>query len=120
MELREIIELLLKEIENNSYIEISEFLKDNNLKDKNLKIKDLIEEIEKNYNTELILDLKNTEIYSYNLVYNYFKLKLFKFLETGNDIDLSSDDFRDFKEKDLIRIFSIIDAEFFNYLLENI
>ena len=118
MELKEIIELILKETEKNSYIEISEFLKDNNLK--NLKEKDLIEEIEKNYNKELILDIKNTEIYSYNLVYNYFKLKLFKLLETGNDIDLSSDDFKVFKEKDLIRIFSIIDAEFFNYLLENI
>ena len=118
MELREVIELILNEIDKNSYIEISEFLKDNNLK--NLKIKDLIEEIEKNYNKELILDVKNIEIYSYNLVYNYFKLKLFKLLETGNDIDLSSDDFKDFKERDLIQIFSIIDSEFFTYLIENI
>ncbi|MFX1393376.1 MAG: hypothetical protein ACFFAH_07360 [Promethearchaeota archaeon] len=120
MELKEIIELILKEIEKNSYIIISDFLKENNLT--NLKIKDLIEEIEKKYNKELILDAKNTEIYSYSLVYNYFKLKLFKFLESGsdNDIDLSSDDFKEFKPKDLIRIYSIIDSEFFSYLLENI
>jgi len=118
MESREIIELILKEIKRNSYINISEFLKSNNLK--NLKIKDLIQEIERNYNKELILDLKNTEVYSYNLVYNYFKLKLFKFLEKGNDIDLSSDDFKAFKPDDLIRIFSIIDSEFFNYLLDSI
>ena len=118
MELKETIELLLKKIDKNSYIKISEFLKDNNLK--NLKEKVLIEEIEKNYNKELILDEKNTEIYSYNLVYNYFKLKLFKLLETGNDIDLNSDDFKEFKEQNLIQIFSIIDSEFFAYLLENI
>ena len=118
MESREIIELILKEIKINSYINISEFLENNNLK--NIKIKDLIKEIEKNYNKELILDLKNTEVYSYDLVYNYFKLKLFKFLETGNDIDLSSDDFKEFKPDDLIRIFSIIDSEFFTYLLDNI
>ena len=118
MELKETIELLSKKIDKNSYIKISEFLKDNNLK--NLKEKVLIEEIEKNYNKELILDEKNTEIYSYNLVYNYFKLKLFKLLETGNDIDLNSDDFKEFKEQNLIQIFSIIDSEFFAYLLENI
>ena len=118
MELKETIELLLKKIDKNSYIKISEFLKDNNLK--NLKEKVLIEEIEKNYNNELILDSKNTEIFSYNLVYNYLKLKLFKLLETGNDIDLSSDDFKEFKDQDLIQIFSIIDSEFFAYLLENI
>ncbi|MFW9942823.1 MAG: hypothetical protein ACFFFT_17445 [Candidatus Thorarchaeota archaeon] len=118
MESREVIELLLKEIKKNSYINISEFLKKNKLK--NLKIKDIIEEIERNYNKELILDVKNKEIYSYNLVYNYFKLKLFKFLEKGNDIDLSSNDFKAFKPDDLIRIFSIIDSEFLNYLLENI
>ena len=118
MESREIIELILKEIKINSYINISEFLENNNLK--NIKIKDLIKEIEKSYNKELILDLKNTEVYSYDLVYNYFKLKLFKFLETGNDIDLSSDDFKEFKPDDLVRIFSIIDSEFFTYLLDNI
>jgi len=118
MELREIIELILKETESSSFIRISDFLKDNDLK--NLKVRDLIEEIEKNYNNELILDSKNTEIFSYNLVYNYLKLKLFKLLETGNDIDLSSDDFKEFKEQNLIQIFSIIDSEFFAYLLENI
>ncbi len=118
MESREIIELILKEIKLNSYINISEFLENNNLK--NIKIKDLIKEIEKSYNKKLILDLKNTEVYSYDLVYNYFKLKLFKFLETGNVIDLSSDDFKEFKPDDLIRIFSIIDSEFFTYLLDNI
>ena len=118
MESREVIELIVKEIKRNSYINISEFLKHNNLK--NLKIKDLISEIEANYNDELILDLNNTEIYSYNLVYNYFKLKLFHFLEKNNDIDLSSDEFKEFKPQDLIRIFCIIDSEFFNYLLSHI
>ncbi len=118
MESKEIIELLSKKIEVNSYINISEFLENNNLK--NIKIKDLIKEIERNYNTKLILDSKNTEVYSYELVYNYFKLVLFKSLETGNDIDLSSDDFKAFKPDDLIRIFSVIDSEFFNYLLDNI
>ena len=72
------------------------------------------------YNKQLILDSKNTEVYSYELVYNYFKLVLFKSLETGNDIDLSSNDFKVFKPDDLIRIFSVIDSEFFNYLLDNI
>ena len=62
MESREVIELIVKEIKRNSYINISEFLKHNNLK--NLKIKDLISEIETNHNKELILDSKNTEIYS--------------------------------------------------------
>ena len=118
MESREIIELIIKEINRISYINISEFLKNNNLK--NLKIKDLISEIEANYNDELILDLNNTEIYSYNLVYNYFKLKLFHFLDKNNDIDLSSDEFKEFKPQDLIRIFCIIDSEFFNYLLSHI
>ena len=118
MESREVIELIVKEIKRNSYINISEFLKHNNLK--NLKIKDLISEIEANYNDELILDLNNTEIYSYNLVYNYFKLKLFHFLDKNNDIDLSSDEFKEFKPQDLIRIFCIIDSEFFNYLLSHI
>ena len=118
MESREVIELILKEIKTNSYINISEFLKKNKLK--NLKIKDIIQEIERNYNKELILDLKNKEVYSYNLVYNYLKLKLFKFLEKGNDVDLISDDFKAFKPDDLIRIFSIIDSEFLNYLLDQI
>lgn len=118
MDLTEIIELLLKEVKINGYIKISEFLNNNDLK--NLKIKNLFEEIEKNYNKELILDLKNTEIYSYNLVYNYFKLKLFKLLENGNELDLYSDDFKEFKHNDLIRIFSIIDSEFFDYLLDKI
>jgi len=118
MESREIIELILKEVKKKSYINISEFLTNNNLK--NLKIKDLISEIETNYNNELILDSKNLEIYSYNLVYNYFKLKLFYFLEKNNDMDLSSDDFKEFKPQDLIRIFCIIDSEFFNYLIRHI
>jgi hypothetical protein len=115
MESREIIELILKEIRKNSYINISEFLTTNNLK--NLKIKDLIFEIETNYNNELILDFNNKEIYSYELVYNYFKLKLFESLEKNNDLDLSSDDFKEFKPQDIIRIFCRIDTEFFNYLL---
>ncbi len=118
MESREIIEIILKKIKNDNYINILEFLKDNNLK--NIKVKDLIKEIEKNYYKELIFDSKNTEIYSYDLVYNYFKLKLFKLLENGTDIDLSSDDFKTFKPNDLIRIFTIIDSEFFNYLLDKI
>jgi len=118
MESRKIIELLSKKIETDSYINISDFLENNNLK--NIKIKDLVKEIEEKYNKQLILDSKNTEVYSYELVYNYFKLKLFKSLETGNDIDLSSDDFKIFKPDDLIRIYSVIDSEFFNYLLENI
>jgi len=117
MESREIIELILKEVKRNCYINISEFFTNNNLK--NLKIKDLISEIETNHNKELILDSKNTEIYSYNLVYNYFKLKLFYFLEKNNDIDLSSDDFKEFKPQDLIRVFCKIDSEFFNYLLNH-
>ena len=117
MDSKEVIELILKEIKTNSYINISEFLKKNKLK--NLKTKDIIEEIERNYNKELILDSKNKEVYSYDLVYNYLKLKLFKSLETGEDIDLSSDDFKIFKPEDMIRIFSTIDSEFFNYLLES-
>ena len=118
METNEVIEIMLEEIKGNSYINIAEFLTNINLK--KLKIKDLIKEIERNYNQELIVNLENTEVYSYDLVYNYFKLKLFKFLEKGTDMDLNSDDFKEFKPDDLIRIFSIIDSEFFNYLLDNI
>lgn len=118
METKEVIEIMLEEIKGNSYINIAEFLMNINLK--KLKIKDLIKEIEKNYNQELIINLENTEVYSYDLVYNYFKLKLFRFLEKGIDMDLNSDDFKEFKPDDLIRIFSIIDSEFFNYLLDNI
>ena len=117
MESRRIIELITKKIERNSYINISDFLEENNLK--NIKIKDIVKEIEEKYNKQLIMDSKNTEVYSYELVYNYLKLKLFKSLETGNDIDLSSNDFKVFKPDDLIRIYSLIDSEFFNYLLEN-
>jgi len=118
METKEVIKIMLEEIKGNSYINIAEFLMNINLK--KLKIKDLIKEIEKNYNQELIINLENTEVYSYDLVYNYFKLKLFRFLEKGIDMDLNSDDFKEFKPDDLIRIFSIIDSEFFNYLLDNI
>ena len=118
METKEIIEIMLEEIKGKSYLNISEFLMNINLK--KLKLKDLVKEIEKNYNQELIINLENTEVYSYDLVYNYFKLKLFKFLEKGIDMDLNSDDFKEFKPDDLIRIFSIIDSEFFNYLLDNI
>lgn len=118
METKEVIEIMLEEIKGNSYINIAEFLMNINLK--KLKIKDLIKEIEKNYNQELIINLENTEVYSYDLVYNYFKLKLFRFLEKGIDMDLNSDDFKEFKPADLIRIFCIIDSEFFNYLLDNI
>lgn len=118
METREVIELLLKRIKEKSYINISDFLMNINLK--KLKIKDLIKEIEKNYYQELIINLENTEVYSYDLVYNYFKLKLFRFLEKGTDMDFNSNDFKEFKPDDLIWIFSIIDSEFFNYLLDNI
>ncbi len=118
METKEVIEIMLEEIKGNSYINIAEFLTNINLK--KLKIKDLIKEIEKNYNQELIINQENTEVYSYDLVYNYFKLKLFRFLEKGIDMDIDSDDFKEFKPDDLIRIFSIIDSEFFNYLLDNI
>ena len=118
METKEVIEIMLEEIKGNSYINIAEFLTNINLK--KLKIKDLIKEIEKNYNQELIINQENTEVYSYDLVYNYFKLKLFRFLEKGIDMDLDSYDFKEFKPDDLIRIFSIIDSEFFNYLLDNI
>ena len=118
MELKKIIELMVKELRISSYLTISDFLDKNDLE--NLKIKELITEIEKNYNKELILDIKNKEIYSYNLVYNYFKLKLFNSLENGNDIDLSSDEFKNFKSEDLIRIFCSVYIEFFNYLLDNI
>ena len=116
MESRDIVEDIIRTIEKDSYINITEFLENKNLK--NIKIKDLVKEIEQNYSRDLILDSKNTEIYSYDLVYNYFKLKLFKSLETGNDIDLSSDDFHDFKPDDLIRIFSMIDSEILTYLLD--
>ena len=116
METKEVIEVLLEVIKENSYINISNFLTNINLK--KLKTKDLIKEIEKNYNQELIINLENTEVYSYDLVYNYLKLKLFSFLEKGTDIDLNSVDFKDFKPDDLIRIFSIIDSEFLNYLLD--
>ena len=118
METKEVIEIMLEEIKGNRYINIAEFLTNINLK--KLKIKDLIKEIEKNYNQELIINLENTEVYSYDLVYNYFKLKLFRYLEKGADMDLDSNDFKEFKPDDLIRIFSIIDSEFFNYLLDNI
>jgi len=92
MESKEVIELIIKETKQNSYITISEFLEKNDLK--NIKIKDLTKEIEENYSNQLILDSKNTEVYSYDLIHNYFKLVLFKSLETGNDIDLNSDDFK--------------------------
>ncbi|MFX1338465.1 MAG: hypothetical protein ACFFDK_07635 [Promethearchaeota archaeon] len=118
MESRKIIELMIKEIKYNSFINISEFFQNNNLK--NIKIKDLVKEIEEKYSNQLIVDSKNTEVYSYDLIYNFFKLKLFKYLETGDDMDLSSDDFKPFKSDNLIKIFSVIDSEFFTYLLENI
>ncbi len=70
MELKKIIELILRELEISSFLTISDFFTKNNLE--NVKTKELIEEIEKNYNDELILDIKNKEIYSYNLIYNYF------------------------------------------------
>ncbi len=118
MESKEIVELITKEIEINSFLNISEFLQQNNLK--NIKIKDLIKEIEENYNSQLILDSKNTEVYSYELVYNFFKLKMFKSLETGDDIDLSFDDFKAFKSEDVIRVFGTIDSEFIDYLMDKI
>ena len=96
METKEVIKIMLEEIKGNSYINIPEFLMNINLL-KKLKIKDLIKEIEKNYNQELIINLENTEVYSYDLVYNYFKLKLFRFLEKGTEMDLISDDFKEFK-----------------------
>ena len=108
MELREIIRLILEEIKKKSYINISEFLNTKNIK--NLKTKDLISEIETNYNEELIVDLKNTEIFSYELIYNYFKLKLFDSLDKNYDIDLDSDDFKEFHSHDIIRIFCRIDS----------
>jgi len=114
MESKDIIELIIEKIESKSYINISDFLLKNNLND--IKIKDLIKEIEEKYNDQLILNSKNTEVYSYDLVYDYFKLKLFRSLETGRDFDLGSDDFKVFKSDDLIRIYSIIDSEFFDYL----
>ena len=117
MELKKTIELLIKELKSSSYLTISDFLTKNNVE--NVKIKDLVEEIEKNYSHESIIDVKNKEIYSFNLVYNYFKLKLFEFLEDGNDLDLNSDEFKIFKSQDLIRIFCRIDIEFFDYLLNN-
>jgi hypothetical protein len=117
MESKEIIELIVKEVEINSFINISEFLENNNF---NIKIKDIIKEIEENYNTQIILDSKNTEMYSYDLVYNYFKLKMFKSLETGEDIDLNSDDFKVFNSEDVIRVFSTIDSEFIDYLMDKI
>ncbi|HEY0089566.1 MAG TPA: hypothetical protein VGB37_12025 [Candidatus Lokiarchaeia archaeon] len=118
MELKKTIELILKELRNSSYLTISDFIAKNNLE--NVKVKELIAEIEKNYNKEFILDINNKEIYSYNLIYNFSKLKLFESLENGNDIDLCSDDFKSFKSQDLIRIFCRIDVEFFDYLLDNI
>ena len=54
------------------------------------KIKDLIKEIEKNFNQELIVNIENTEVYSYDLVYNYFKLKLFRFLIIANHLPKSN------------------------------
>lgn len=114
MESSKVIEFIIKEVERNSFINISEFLQNNNLK--NIKLKDLVKEIEEKFNTQLIIDSKNTEVYLYDLVYNYFKLILFNSLETGNDIDLSSDDFKVFNQDDMIRIFSEIISEFFDYL----
>jgi hypothetical protein len=114
MESKDIIDLILEKIENKSYVNISDFLLKNDLND--IKVKDLIKEIEEKHNDQLILNSKNTEVYSFDLVYNYFKLKLFRSLETGRDFDLGSDDFKVFKSDDLIRIYSIIDSEFFDYL----
>ncbi len=116
METKEVIEVLLEEIKENSYINISEFLMNINLK--KLKTKDLVNEIERNYNHELIFNQANSEVYSYDLVYSYLKLKLFKFLEKETDMDLNSEEFKQFKPDDLIRIFSLIDSEFFKYLLD--
>ncbi|TFG14761.1 MAG: hypothetical protein EU535_02920 [Promethearchaeota archaeon] len=116
MELQEIIGLILEEIKKKNYINISEFLTAKNIK--NLKTKDLISEIQTNQNEELIVNLKNTEIFSYDLVYNYCKLKLFDSLDKNYDIDLDSDDFKEFYPFDLIRTFCRIDSEFFNYLIE--
>ncbi|MFX0072729.1 MAG: hypothetical protein ACFFAO_16720 [Candidatus Hermodarchaeota archaeon] len=118
MKPRKVIELILEEIKKKSSINIIEFLNENSLD--NVKLKDLIKEIEKVYNKELILDINNTEIYSYDLVYNYFKLNLFKFLENKNDIDLSSDGFSRFKPQDLIRIYCRINSEFLDYLQDHL
>ena len=118
MKPRKVIELILEEIKKKSYINIIEFLNENNLD--NVKLKDLINEIERVYNKELILDINNSEIYSYDLIYNYFKLNLFKFLENKNDIDLSSDGFSRFKPQDLIRIYCRINSEFLDYLQDHL
>ena len=118
MKLRRVVEEILKKIKQDNCISISEFLTKNNFED--LKVKDLVKEIEKNHNNELILDVNNSKIYSYELVYTYFKLQLFKLIEDNIDLDLSSEKFSDFKLEDLVRIFCKIDSEFFDYLLDHL
>ncbi|MBD3337716.1 MAG: hypothetical protein GF353_01320 [Candidatus Lokiarchaeota archaeon] len=118
MELQEIIKLIINEVEENSYINISDFLEKRSLN--KVKTKDLIREIDKKHSKKLLLDAENTEVYSYDLIYTYFKLKLFRSLETRKDLDLTSDDFEVFKSEDLIRIYSLIHSEFFDYLNKNL
>ncbi|TFG06141.1 MAG: hypothetical protein EU539_08440 [Promethearchaeota archaeon] len=118
MKPRKVVEEILKKIKKDNCINISEFLTKNNYED--LKIKELVKEIEKNHNNELILDMNNSKIYSYELVYTYFKLQLFKLIEDNIDMDLNSDKFSDFKPEDVVKIFCKIDSEFFDYLLDHL
>ena len=104
VELKEIKDLIIKEINTNCCLEISEFLSRNNLN--NVKNKDIIKLIEKSHDNKLIIDVNEENIYSYDLVYNYCKLKLFYRLTDQKELDLGSEDFQLFKHEDLIGIFT--------------
>jgi uncharacterized protein YdeI (BOF family) len=115
MEIKKVIKLLLGELKNKCYINISDFLDENNLDD--VKTKDLIKAIKRVHQQKMLLDKEEELIYSYNLVYSYCKEKFFESLANQIEIDLTSDDFENFKPEDIIRIFCNIDRDFFDFLI---
>jgi hypothetical protein len=118
MEMKEISNLLKKEIKQKCYIDIAGFLNSHNLEE--LKTKDLIKVIEKSHDNKLLIDTNEEVIYSYELVYTYCKQKLFTYLINQNELDLESEDFKNFKPHDLIHIFAKINLELLDYLIEQI
>ncbi len=115
MQLKEVMRFLLEEVENNCFIKISDFLSEKNLDSVNTK--DLIKVIKKIPHSKLLLDTNDEVIYSYNLVYTYCREKFFESLANQNEINLTSDDFENFKPEDIIRIFCNINREFFDFLI---
>jgi len=115
MELKKVIKLILEELKNKCYINISNFLSENNLDHVNTK--DLIKAIKRIHQKKLLLDKDEELIYSYKLVYSYCKEKFFESLANQNEIDLTSDDFENFKPEDIIRIFCVINKDFFDFLI---